>query len=263
MQIGEMNYQNILVDINDKIICITLNRPKTLNALTLGFKQELEDIVSRIEQDKEIWGVIITGTGKAFSSGTDINDFPNSVEKARTVTAFSQRIFNRIENLEKPVIAAVNGYALGGGLELALCCDLRVFSSDAKVGFPEVKIGAIPCYGGTQRLTRLIGAGNTKNLIYTGKMLQAQEALQWGLANEIVEPGKELEKAKSLMREILQNSPMAVAYAKECINKGADISLESALLLEQLLVGMLVGTHDMAEGTKAFLEKRQAKFNNS
>jgi enoyl-CoA hydratase len=257
-----MEYQDLIYESKDKVAYLTLNRPHMRNAFNMNLKHELEDAVSQIEKDETIWGVIITGNGKAFSSGTDISEFPSSVEQARKITAYSQGLFNKVENLGKPVIAAINGFALGGGLELALACDIRIAAESAKLGFPEVKISAIPCYGGTQRLTRLVGAGRAKEIIFTGAMLSASEALAIGLVNHVVLVGKEIEKAEAIMRVILDNAPMAVAYAKLCINKGSEISLEHALDLEQNLVSMLVPTHDLQEGSQAFLEKRNPIFLN-
>ena len=167
-----------------------------------------------------------------------------------------------MENLEKPVIAALNGFALGGGLELALACDIRIAAEGVKMGLPEVKISAIPCYGGTQRLPRLIGAGRAKEMIFTGEMVTAEQAVGMGLINHVVSKGQELDKANEIMRAILFNAPMAVAYAKICVNRGAEMGMDYALHLEQNLVSMLVPTHDLKEGSQAFLEKRSPVFLN-
>lgn len=258
----KMEYQDLMYEVKDKVAYLTLNRPHMLNSFCISMKHELENAVSRIEQDDGIWGVIITGSGRAFSSGTDISEFPSTVEQARKITAYSQNLFNRLENLEKPVIAVINGFALGGGLELALACDIRIAADHVKLGFPEAKVGAIPCYGGTQRLTRLVGSGRAKEIIFTGRMLSAQEALGMGLVNHVEIPGKEMEKAKEVMSQILSNAPMAVAYSKRCINKGPEIGLDYAMDLEQYLVSMLVPTHDLKEGSQAFLEKRSPEFMN-
>ena len=257
-----MEYQNLVFEVKGKVACIVLNRPQSLNSFNMQMKHELEDAVSRIEENDDIWGVIITGRGRAFSSGTDISDFPSTVEQARRITAYSQQLFGRVENLCKPVIAAINGYALGGGLELALACDIRIMERQAKTGFPEVKICAIPCYGGTQRLTRLIGAGRAKELILTGRQADADEALKMGLVNYVVSEGEAVKKAEEIMAVILDNAPLAVGYAKLCMNRGPEISLEHALCPEQNLVSMLVPTHDMKEGTEAFLAKRKPVFLN-
>lgn len=257
-----MEYQDLIFRVEDRIAYLTMNRPHVGNALNLNMKREMSDIVTRLETDSEIWGLIISGNGKAFSSGTDISEFPDTVEKARRITAFSQALFNRIENLNIPVIAAVNGYALGGGFELVLVCDLVVASEKARFGFPEVKIGAIPCYGGTQRLTRCIGAPRAKKLIFTGEALSAHDAKVVGLVSDVVEPGREVEAARELMMRILANSPIAVSYAKQCINCGPEIGLNYALDYECNLVSMLVPTHDLKEGSRAFLEKRAPEFLN-
>ena len=257
-----MEYKYIIYDVKDKTAYITFNREKEYNAMNIAFKLELEDAVGRIENDRNIWGVIITGRGKAFNSGTDIGEFPTEVEDARRITDFSQKLLNRIESLQKPVIAAINGYALGGGLELAMAADIRVSSEKAKLGFPEVKIGAIPCYGGTQRLARLVGTGRAKEIIFTGRMVSAEEALSMGLVNYVTPPGEELTKAEELMNLMLRNSPVAINYAKLCITEGADLPVERAQYLEQTLVSMLIPTADLKEGTRAFLEKREPIFKN-
>lgn len=257
-----MDYKYLIFSVKEKVAYITLNRPDAMNSFSLNMKHELEDAVSQIEKDDSVWGVIITGNGRAFSAGTDISGFPSTVEEARKVTKYSQALFNRIENIEKPVIAALNGFALGGGLELALVCDIRIANEKVKLGLPEVKICAIPCYGGTQRLTRMIGAGRTKELVFTGKMMLATEAVAIGLINHVVPVGEELAKAEEIMAEILKNAPMAVAYAKACINRGPEIGLEYALHMEETLVSMLIPTEDLAEGKAAFMEKREPVFKN-
>lgn len=257
-----MDYQQIEYEVKNKVAHITLNRPDSLNSMTFTMKKELARAVETIENDRDIWGVIITGAGRAFSTGTEISEFPDTVEGARTIADYAQKLFTRIENLNKPVIAAVNGFAVGGGFELALACDLRVVSTKAKFGFSEVKIGAIPCYGGSQRLVRQIGPSIAKELIFTGRMLDAPEAKTLRLANVVCEPSELMQQAESLMASILANAPMAVSYAKICINRGAEISQDYAMQLEQDLVGMLVPTHDLAEGTAAFFEKRAPKFEN-
>lgn len=257
-----MKFQDLLFEVRGHVAYVTLDRPAKLNSFSISLKKQLEAAVTEIEKNDDIWGVIVTGTGKAFSAGTDIGEFPSQVEQARKLTAWSQQLFNRIENLNKVVIAAINGFALGGGLELALVCDLRILAETARLGFPEVKISAIPCYGGTQRLTRLVGAGRAKEIIYTGRMVPAQEALEMGLVNAVVPAEALMEKAEAMMAEILQNAPMAVSYAKQCINRGAESSLDYALELEQHLVSMLVPTHDLQEGSRAFLEKRTPVFEN-
>lgn len=257
-----MEYKELHFEIKKRVAYIVLDHPASRNALSVNMKHELENVISVIEQDDDIWGVIITGRGKAFSSGTDVNEFPATVEEARRITDFSQKLFNRIEELEKPVIAAVNGYALGGGLELALCCDFMVMAESAKIGFPEVKLCAIPCYGGTARLTRMIGAGKAKEMIYTGEMINAGEALAMGLVNYVVPDACVVEKAEEIMEKILANAPMAVSYAKQCINRGMEEGLQSGLDMEKHLVSMLVATADLKEGSRAFLEKRKPVYQN-
>lgn len=251
-----MEYKDLIYEVEGRVAYLTLNRPKQLNSLSNNLKRELEDAVSRIEQDNHIWGVILTGAGKAFCSGTDISEFPDNAEGTRRIVVWTHEIFNRIENLEKPVIAVMNGYALGGGLELTLACDIRIAEEGAKMGLVEAKIGAMPCYGGTQRMTRLIGAGRTKELIFTAQMVKADEALEMGIINHVVPAGEGMAKAKNIMDMILKNAPLSVAYSKIAVNRGAEMSLDYGLHMEQQLVSMLVVTEDLKEGSHAFLEKR-------
>lgn len=257
-----MDYQEIDFEVKNKIAYVKLDSPKTLNSMSKLMKREMADAIARIDDDRDIWGVIITGEGRGFSAGTNINDFPDKVEDARKIADTSQKMFDRLENVTKPVIAAVNGFALGGGFELALACDIVVASEKAKFGFSEVKIGAIPCYGGSQRLLRLVGTHRAKELIFTGRTITAQEAKELTLVSEVVPAGEEVAKAEEIMAEIFKNSPIAVGYAKICINRGAEMPLAYGVQLEQDLVGMLVPTYDMEEGTKAFFEKRPPKFEN-
>lgn len=255
-----MEYKNIMMDIEGKIAVLSFNRPKFLNSMSMDMKHELDDALTQIAENDHIWGVIITGAGRAFCAGTDISEFPDNVEETRNIVVMSQAIMNKIENLDKPVIAAINGYALGGGLELALACDIRVASEKAKMGLVEVTIGAMPCYGGTQRLTRLIGPGKAKELIFSGRQIPAAEAYDMGIVNHVVPAGEELAKAKEIMEMILQNAPLSVAYSKISINRGMEVGQDYAMHLEQHLVSMLVATEDLKEGSRAFLEKRKPVY---
>ena len=255
-----MKYENLILNIEESIATLTLNRPRTLNALNPALKRELSAALDAIERESRLRGLIITGSGKGFCAGTDISEFPETVEEARRVTGYSQALLNRIEALEMPVIAAVNGAALGGGLEIMLCCDMRVAAEGAKLGFPEVKICAIPCYGGTQRLPRLIGEGRAREMIYTGRLIDSRQALAWGLVDRVVPGDKVLDVARELLREISANAPMAVRYAKQCITRGLNTGIAHGLDLERDLVSMLVAARDMREGVQSFLEKRSPVF---
>lgn len=254
--------RSVLVEKKGKTAIVTLNRPDALNSMTFEMKDRLAEAIDDIERDDSIWGVIVTANGRAFSVGTEISEFPSVAEDARLIALRAQGLFSRIENLDKPVIAAVNGFAMGGGFELALACDLCVASAKAKFGFPEVSIGAIPCYGGSLRLTRAVGKAKAKEIIFTGRPLSAADAQALGIVNAVAE-GDVLEEAEEFMGAILKNAPRAVAYAKRCINQGAEMGLEYAMQLEQNLVALMVGTHDLTEGTSAFLEKRAPEFTNA
>ena len=254
---------NIRCEMREQIALLTLNRPEALNALNSKTLEELDLIFESLENTEDILGVIITGEGRAFAAGAGIvqkKDY--KCEDARNYEGYAQKGFNRSEALEKPVIAAVNGYALGGGCELSLSCDFRIASEKAVFGQPEVDLGVIPCFGGTQRLTRLVGIGRAKELIYTGRKVKAQEAYEIGLVNKVV-PGERLEEeTMDIMRLITEKAPMAVRYAKVAITKGADMDLGKGLELEKDIAGITFGTDDKQEGMEAFLEKRKAKFRN-
>ncbi len=259
-----MKYQDILFEVKDQMAFITINRPNVLNALREGTKEELGKAIQEISDDDTILGVIITGAGRAFIAGSDISEItindPGSVTEAMSRRAHA--LFDKFENLSKPVIAAVNGYAMGGGTELALACDIRIASSKAVFGLPEVDLGVIPCYGGTQRLPRLVGAGFAKEILFTGRKVAADEARQIGLVNKVVEPEALLDEAEAMMRQILKNAPRAVGYCKELVNRGLDMNMADALALESKTVGLVIETEDAREGVTAFLEKRKPQFKN-
>lgn len=255
--------KNIKVEREQNILIITMNRPKAMNALNNDTLSELLDIIRFLEEERDILGVILTGEGKAFVAGADISQMKDyGAEEGRIYANFAQKIFNKLEDLEKPVIAAINGYALGGGCELAMSCDLRIASDKAVFGQPEVNLGVIPCFGGTQRLSRLIGAGRAKDLIYTGRLIQADEALTMGLVNKVVEAENLIDEAKMMMNLILEKAPIAVRYAKVAINSGLDLDLDNALELEKDLAALSFASEDKKEGMYAFLEKRKAEFKN-
>lgn len=240
---------------------LTLNRPK-VNALSTELLGEVKTVFEAIAADDSVKGVILTAPGeKFFVAGADINGFlALDGMQGRAASKFAQSCFQAIEDLEKPVIAAVNGYALGGGNEIAMACDIRIASTNAIFGQPEVNLGIMPCFGGTQRLTRLVGAGIAKELMFTARNVKADEAYRIGLVNKVVEPAELLSAAKEMMATILTKSPLGVAACKVAATKGADLSIADGLNLEADLNGLLFSTADKNEGVGAFIEKRAAKF---
>jgi enoyl-CoA hydratase len=249
-------------DLTDGIARLTINRPDKLNALNAIVIAELGDAVTRVETDAAVHGVIVTGTGtKAFVAGADIGELTEqNPVTGRNRALTGQQVFRRLERCGKPVIAAVNGFALGGGCELAMACHLRVASENAKFGQPEVKLGIAPGYGGTVRLPRLIGRARALELLLTGDMIDAAEALRIGLVNRVVTSDRLLPETESLLRAILANGPLAVRACLEAVDAGAEMAVDQALLLEAGYFGLLSATEDMREGTKAFLEKRKPAF---
>jgi enoyl-CoA hydratase len=257
-----MAYDNLLFEVNEKIARITFNRPNVLNALNRKTMDELGDCLKKVRADDDIRVLILTGAGeKAFIAGADINELSQQTPVVgREYTLYGQEIVHRLETLGKPVIAAINGFALGGGCELALACTLRIASRNAKLGQPEVKLGIIPGYGGSQRLPRLCGKGVAHELILTGEMISAEEALRVGLVNRVVESSDLLATAEAIAKKIIANAPLAVKYALEAVEHGMEMPQEEGLYLEATLFGLSCATQDMREGTRAFLEKRPAKF---
>ena len=257
-----MTYQTLLFDVRDGVAFITINRPDKLNALNDQVVNELADAAERVATDDDIKGVLLTGAGqKAFVAGADIADLANQGPfdgKARALRG--QGVLRRLETCGKPVIAAINGFALGGGCELAMACHIRIASDAAKFGQPEVKLGIAPGYGGTQRLPRLVGKGRALQLILTGEMIDAQEAYRIGLVNKVVPADQLPVEAEKLLRGILSMGPLAVRLALEAVDQGLGMTLDEGLLLEANHFGLLAATQDMKEGLTAFLEKRSAKF---
>ncbi len=257
-----MEYQTLLFEIKDGIALITINRPDKLNALNDQVMAELADVARRLATDDAIRGAILTGAGpKAFVAGADIGDLAKQGPfdgKARALRG--QAVLRRLETCGKPVIAAVNGFALGGGCELAMACHLRIASENAKFGQPELKLGIAPGYGGTQRLPRLVGKGVALQLILTGETIDAREAHRIGLVNKVVPSAELLAAAEQLLRAILAMGPLAVRLALEAVDQGLEMSLDEGLLLEANHFGLLAATRDMKEGLGAFLEKRAPKF---
>lgn len=253
--------ENIRVELEKHVLLVTMNRPKALNALNSQTLDELERIFEFAKKSDEVYGVILTGEGRGFVAGADIVQMkPYKSEDGRDYAEYAQSVFNKIEALSKPVIAAVNGFALGGGCELALSCDIRIASENATFGQPEVTLGIIPCFGGTQRLPRLIGPGLAKEMIFTGRFVKAAEAEKFGLVNKVVTAEELIPSAKTMMADILKVSPVAVKYAKLSIDKGADLDLMNALELEKDLVGLCFATEDKEVGMAAFLEKKKPSF---
>lgn len=255
-------YTHLLVENNDGIAMITLNRPKALNALNYDLLQELNQLCEDIARDETVKVVIITGSGdKAFVAGADIGEMrPLSAMEGRNWGRLGQSVFSKIENLPQPVIAAVNGFALGGGCELAMACDMRIASEKARFGQPEVTLGILPGFGGTQRLSRLVGTGRAKELIFTGDMIDAQEAYRIGLVNKVTTHEELLSAAKSLAQRIMSRAETAVTLSKVAVNKGINMDLESGIAYEAEVFGLCFSTQDQKEGMAAFLEKRKANF---
>ena len=258
-----MTLQNIQTEITDKVMIITINRPEKLNALNAKTIEELHETLMEAENHPEIRSVIITGSGnKSFVAGADIAEFANfSVAQGKQLAATGHfKIFNFIENYSKPVIAAVNGFALGGGLELAMCCHIRVASDNAKMGLPETSLGVIPGYGGTQRLAQLVGKGKAFEMIVTADMLNATDAYKWGLVNYVVTQEELLAKCKEIASKVALRSPVAVKTAIKVINAGYNAHV-NGFDVEIEEFGKMFGTKDFKEGVKAFLEKRKPLFN--
>lgn len=254
--------ENVKLEKKNKIAYVTIDRPKVLNALNMATMQELHQVFVDLKDDREIRVVILTGGGeKAFVAGADINELAkNNPVEAKAYTHRGQAVLDLIENLGKPVIACINGFALGGGCEIAMACTMRLASENAKLGQPEVKLGIIPGYGGTQRLPRLVGTGRALQMVLTGEMISAQEAHRTGLVNEVVPADRLIARAEEIAGKIIANAPLAIQYCLEAVNQGMNMTLEKGLFLEATLFGMCSATDDKKEGTTAFLEKRPANF---
>jgi enoyl-CoA hydratase len=249
-------------EVEEGIAVVTIDNPSALNALNAPTLAQLEKAFDELAKHQDVKGVIITGAGeKAFVAGADISEFlPLNGETVAEFMRRGQRIFNKIENFDKPVIAAVNGFALGGGNELAMCCDIRIAAENAVFGQPEVNLGILPGYGGTQRLPRLIGPGKAKEIIFADERIKAQEAWRIGLVQRVVPNGQAVEEARKLMKKILGKGPVAVRMAKKAIQEGFDRSLEDGEKIEIQCQQICFGTEDKDEGAKAFLEKRAPNF---
>lgn len=257
-----MNYKTILVEISERIALITINRPDKLNAVNLEVIAELENVLNELENNSEVGVLILTGAGeKSFVAGSDISALAKfSPEQAKEYSIIGNRVLSKIQNYSKPVIAAINGFALGSGCEIALACHIRLASENAKFGQPEVNLGLIPGHGGTQRLARIVGIGKAFEMILTGINIDASEALKIGLVNKMVPQAELKNSAIELAKTILTKSPVAVGIAIKAINANLEKSLSQGLILEAELFKECFSTEDFQEGTKAFLEKRKPNF---
>jgi enoyl-CoA hydratase len=257
-----MTYENLLVEKKDAVAIVTINRPDKLNALNDRTMDELDAAFTALGSDAAVGGVILTGSGeKAFVAGADIGELATqSPVDGQQRSIRGQRVLDRIENLGKPVVAAVNGFALGGGCELAMACHVRVASEGARLGTPEVKLGIMCGYAGTQRLSRLVGKGRALEILLTAEMVDAHEAHRIGLVNKVVPKDKLLAESEALLRKMLGNGPVSLRFTIDAVNAGLEMPFPEAQRHEATLFGLICTTEDMKEGTKAFLEKRPAKF---
>jgi enoyl-CoA hydratase len=257
-----MNLENLLFEKRNSIAYVTVNRPKALNALNAATMEELRAVFAEIKNDAEVRVAILTGAGdKAFIAGADIGEIAKlDGESGKEFSRRGQSVFDLVENLGKPVIACINGFALGGGCEIALACTMRLASDNAKLGQPEVKLGVIAGFGGSQRLPRLVGKGIANQLLLTGEMITTQEAHRIGLVNEVTTSANLISRAEEIAGKIIANAPLAVQYTLQAVNKGLELTLAEGLLLEAEFFGQCCATEDKKEGTAAFLEKRKAGF---
>lgn len=257
-----MTFENLLFEKKNSIAYVTVNRPKVLNALNAATMSDLRTVFTQLRDDREVRVVILAGAGeKSFVAGADIGELQkNNPIEAKEYTHRGQAVLDLIENLGKPVIACINGFALGGGCELAMACTMRLAAENAKLGQPEVKLGIIPGYGGTQRLPRLVGKGLAMQLLLTGEMITAQEAHRIGLVNEVVPADQLISRAEAIAQSIIKNAPLAIQYCLEAVNHGVEITLPEGLFLEATLFAVSCASDDKKEGTSAFLEKRPPNF---
>lgn len=259
--LDELEFNTLSLDQHGELAVLTISRPQALNALNGETLMELVDAVEAVAEETSVSALIITGAGdRAFVAGADITEMGRieSVYMGREQSLAGQNVMHEIASLPFPTIAAINGYALGGGLELALACDIRVAATTAKMGLPEVSLGLLPGYGGTQRLSRLIGPGRALDMMLTARQVDAQEALSMGLVNYVADNA--LEKAREVAQQMTRNAPIALSLVKEAVRRGLSGSLEDGLEIEADLFGLLTTTHDFREGTRAFVEKRKAEF---
>lgn len=258
-----MDFKTIIYEVKDSVAYITLNRPKAMNALNKQLLTELETVIDMLGEEENVKVVVLTGAGeKAFAAGADINELKDmSSADASKQAAWGNKIFTKLSKLPQPVIGAVNGYALGGGFELALACDIRFVSENAKLGLPEVGLGIMPGYGGTQRLSRLIGLGRAKELVFSAENIDAKEAYRLGIANKVFEQAELLNEVQAFTEKLLTKSSIGISTAKQTIENGYDMPLENALIYESSNFGVLFSEDHQTEGMEAFLEKRKPDFN--
>lgn len=258
-----MTLENLLIEKSEGITTVKINRPKALNALNSDVLTELSSVFDELAMDDETKVVIITGEGKAFVAGADIGQMSSmTADEGKKFGQKGMATFRKLELMEKPVIAAINGFALGGGMELSMACDIRIASSKAKFGQPEVTLGITPGFAGTQRLPRIVGISKAKELIFTGGMIDAEEALKLGLVSKVVEPEQLMEVSMDMARKISGNGMLAVGYAKSAINRGIETDIETGMAIEGDLFGLCFATEDQKEGMDAFLNKRKPEFKN-
>lgn len=256
-----MSFQNISVQIEEGLAFITINRPEVRNALNAETLEEIVTSLTDLENDSDVGCIIFTGEGdKSFAAGADIKQLTKRTALDALTTKGMQQVYDLIENCKKPTIAMINGYALGGGCELAMACDIRIASNNAKLGLPELNLSIIPGAGGTQRLARIVGKGKALEMILTGKIISANEALQIGLVSETVELEQLKEKTKEYASQILAKGPLAVQLAKLAVNMGTETDIKTGLMIEKLSQAILFNSEDKNEGTNAFLEKRKPSF---
>ncbi|WP_288221618.1 short-chain-enoyl-CoA hydratase [uncultured Clostridium sp.] len=259
-----MELKNIILEKEGHLAIVTINRPKALNALNSDTLKDLDVVLDDLENDNNIYSVILTGSGeKAFVAGADISEMKDlSEEEGRKFGLLGNRVFRRLEKLDKPVIAAVSGFALGGGCELAMACDIRIASEKAKFAQPEAGLGITPGFGGTQRLPRLVGEGKAKELIYTCATIKADEALRIGLVNRVVPLENLMDEARNMANAIMANAPIAVKLCKDAINRGMQVDIDEAIEIEAEDFGKCFATEDQKEGMTAFMERRAKNFSN-
>jgi enoyl-CoA hydratase len=257
-----MSFENLLLEQSGAVAIVTVNRPKVLNALNAPTLDELRRVALQMKHDDSVRVVVLTGAGeKSFIAGADINELAvQTPVSGREHALRGQHVFDLFENLGKPVIAAINGYALGGGCELAMACTLRIAADTAKIGQPEINLGILPGYAGTQRLARLVGKGKAMELILTGVQITAAEAERIGLVNRVVPAASLMSDVRALAASLANNAPIAMRYIINAINKGLEMPFAEACVFEATLFGLVAATEDMREGTRAFLEKRKAEF---
>lgn len=264
MEGKSVELKNVILEKEDHLAIVTINRPKALNALNSDTLKDLDTVINDLEKDDNIYAVILTGAGeKSFVAGADIAEMKDlNEDEGKSFGTLGNNIFLRLENLDKPVIAAIPGFALGGGCELSMACDIRIASEKAKFAQPEAGLGITPGFGGTQRLARIVGTGKAKELIYTCDMIKADEALRIGLVNKVVPPEELMNEAKKMANKIMANAPIAVKLCKDAINRGIQVDINSAVKIEEEDFGKCFSTADQTEGMSAFLERREKNFQN-